>query len=76
MTHWREVQYWMDNLGGYLLQHKPETFLPVPRNTESNAIQLQTPGDDLHVVRSQILDVLLAAETSSGKNHQVAGELN
>ena len=76
MTHWREVQYWMDNLGGYLLQHKPETFLPVPRNTESNAIQLQTPGDDLHVVRSQILDVLLAAETSSGKNHRVAGELN
>jgi hypothetical protein len=63
MTHWPEVQFWMEKAGGFLLQNAPETPLSVHRY---DIIQLQTPGDDLHAVRSEILDVLLAVTTSRG----------
>jgi hypothetical protein len=67
MTHWPEVQVWMEKAAGYLLQQAPETIATpfVLRYTQDNAVQHQTPGDDLHVVRSEILDVLLAAASSS-----------
>lgn len=67
MTHWHDVELWMEKMSSYPSQQVPQNPLPVHQYTQDNDIQLQTPDDDLHVVRSEILDVLLAAATPMGE---------